>query len=201
MKEPDVTLTDYALALECLAFCVLLWRTPSVRPALRGWWTFFFATVGIAAAIGGTVHGFLPDSRALWVATLLTLGATSLAAWMVGSHLLGVPWIRRMAAALLAIYCLAVLLVTQAFVVAIAMYLPATLFLLLVLIAEQRRAPARARRLGIIGLLLTFAAAAIQQLKLGVHPVYFNHNAVYHVIQFVALWLIFVAARDSVARS
>jgi hypothetical protein len=25
--------------------------------------------------------------------------------------------------------------------------------------------------------------------------VYFNHNALYHLIQFVALWMIFVAAR------
>jgi hypothetical protein len=35
----------------------------------------------------------------------------------------------------------------------------------------------------------------VQQLRIAVHPVYLNHNALYHVIQFVALWMIFVAAR------
>lgn len=195
MKEPDVTLTDYALALECAVFCVLLLRGGPWTQSLRRWWTFFFASIGTAALIGGTVHGFLPGNAVLWTATLLTLGATSLAAWMIGAHLLDLPGVRRAAVVLLVIYVGVVLFVRQEFLVAIAMYLPATLFLLVAMVWTYRARRERAIGIGIGGLVLTFVAAAVQQLKVGVHPVYFNHNALYHVIQFAALWMIFIAAR------
>ena len=195
MKEPDVTLTDYALALECAVFCVLLIRGGPWTQSLRRWWTFFFASVGTAALIGGTVHGFLPGNAVLWTATLLTLGAASLAAWMIGAHLLGLPAVRRAAIALLVIYVGVVLFVRQEFFVAIAMYLPSTLFLLVAMVQVHRVTREHAVAIGIWGLALTFVAAAVQQLKVGLHPVYFNHNALYHLIQFVALWLLFIAAR------
>lgn len=195
MLEPDVTLTDYALALECVVFCALLLRGGPWHQPLRRWWVFFFASIGVAALIGGTVHGFLPGNAALWTATLLTLGATSLAAWMIGSYLLALPAIRRAAVVLLLVYVAVVLFVRQEFLVAIAMYLPATLFLLVAMVRVHRTTRERAVAIGIGGLALTFVAAAVQQLKVGLHPVYFNHNALYHLIQFVALWLLFIAAR------
>jgi hypothetical protein len=40
-----------------------------------------------------------------------------------------------------------------------------------------------------------FVAAGIQQGGIGLHPVYFNHNALYHLVQGIALALIFLAAR------
>ena len=199
MKEPDVTLTDYALALECAVFCVLLLRGGG-WDVLRRWWAVFFASVGLAALIGGTVHGFLPGNAALWTATMLTLGVTSLAGWYIGSLLLGMRWLRPVAVVLLGIYAGIVLFVNSTFVVAIAMYLPATVFLLLAMVARYATTRDRAAATGVVGLLLTFAAAAVQQLRIGLHPVYFNHNALYHVIQFVALWMIFVAARGVSSR-
>ena len=39
---------------------------------------------------------------------------------------------------------------------------------------------------------MTFAAALVQRLKVAVHPEYFDHNALYHLIQGVAVLLIFV---------
>ena len=195
MKEPDVTLTDFALALECAVFCVLLLRLRPGHASLRAWWVLFFATVGLAALIGGTVHGFLPGNRVLWIATMLTLGVTSLSAWFIGSLLMRMKWLRPVAVVLLGLYAGIVLFVNRAFIVAIAMYLPATVFLLLAMVARYATSRERAVGFGLAGLVLTFVAAAVQQLKVGVHPVYFNHNALYHLIQFVALWLIFVAAR------
>ena len=46
----------------------------------------------------------------------------------------------------------------------------------------------------LIGLILTFVAAGIQQLEIGVHTRYFGHNALYHVVQAVGLYLIFRGA-------
>jgi hypothetical protein len=201
MTEPDVTLTDYAIALECLVFCVLALRWHARRD-LRRWWVVFFASIGIAAAIGGTMHGFYPDDqsvagRGLWLATMLTLGVTSLAAWAVGSHLLRLPAILGTAVAVFVIYAVVVVFAYREFLAAIIMYLPATVFLLVVLVSRHRREPHRALTLAITGMVLTFIAAGIQQAKIAVHPVYLDHNALYHVVQAVALLLIFIGAKHT----
>lgn len=44
--------------------------------------TVFFASIGLAAWAGGTVHGFFPDpagpsQRGLWLVTLLAIGITA----------------------------------------------------------------------------------------------------------------------------
>jgi hypothetical protein len=203
MTEPDVTLTDYALAVLCAVFCALALKWAPTDPRLRRWWIVFFASIGLGALLGGTVHGFFLAPGAardtLWKATLLCIGVTAVACWMIGARLafreLGVAWVRRAAIAQYVAYAAVVLFVTSAFLVAIATYLPATLFLLVVLILAYRRVPARALAYGIAGLLLTFVAAAVQTLRVAIHPVYFNHNALYHLIQAVALVLIYLGAR------
>lgn len=192
MSEPAVTLTDFALAIECWVFAVLLLRGPA--EPVRRWWSLFFATVGLAAFIGGLVHGFFPGDDTLWIATMLTLGVAGMAAWVLGSLLLAVPGIRVAAMVLLVIYAAVVLFVRREFLIAILMYLPATLFLLVAMITVWMRERSRPLAVGIAGLVLTFVAAAVQQLKVAVHPVFFDHNALYHLIQFVALWMIFAAA-------
>lgn len=47
---------------------------------------------------------------------------------------------------------------------------------------------------GIAGLLLMFVAAGIQSGGAGLNLAYFNHNAIYHVVQGVALALFFKSA-------
>lgn len=165
------------------------------QDTLRRWWALFFAAVGLAGFIGGLVHGFFPSHALLWIATMLTLGFAGVTAWFIGSHLLGVAWIRPVAGMLAVAYATVVLFVNRTFLIAILMYLPATLFLLIAMGASWARARSRPLMLGIVGLGLTFVAAAVQQVKVAVHPVYFDHNALYHLIQFVALWLVFIAAR------
>ncbi|HYC53218.1 MAG TPA: hypothetical protein VEB19_19095 [Gemmatimonadaceae bacterium] len=204
MTEPDVTLTDYAIAALCAVFCVLAsrWRTES--PTLRRWWIILFGSIGAGALFGGTVHGFFLDTESvgnavLWRATLLALGVTSAAMWMLGAMLrlapAAVTVIRGAALVLLAVYAVIVIGVDQRFLIAIAMYLPATVFLLAVFISlARRRQPGIG--VGIVGLLLTFVAAAIQQLRIGIHPTWFNHNALYHVVQGIALYMIFRAAKS-----
>jgi hypothetical protein len=207
MTEPDVTLTDYALALECAVFCAVALRWPATDAllrALRRWWVTFFASIGVSSLLGGTVHGFFnvegtPGYAILWPATILALGVTSTATWTIAAYVqLREPvrsWVRRAAIAQLAVYTLIVLFVSRHFVVAIAAYLPAVLFLLIALSAAYGRTRERAIASGVAGLALTFVAAAVQQLRVAIHPVYFDHNALYHAIQGVALFLIFLSAR------
>ena len=204
MTEPDVTLTDYVIALECLLICYLLRRPGGGWSGLRSWAVVFFAATAVAALLGGTVHGFFVEEtltgyKILWPATLLAIGVSTLAAWNIGGHVLFGPTGRRRLslAALLAfgLYCGVVLFLSEAFLVAVANYLPASLFLLVALTLSYRRQAARPLALGLVGLLLTFLAGGVQQLGIGLHPLYFNHNALYHVIQAVALWLLFVGFR------
>lgn len=210
MTEPDVTLTDYALALECAVFCAvaLRWTATDARlTALLRWWVVFFASIGVSSLLGGTVHGFFNDGGTpgyaiLWPATLLALGVTSTATWTIAAYVqLREPvrsWVRRAAIAQLVVYTLVVLFVSTRFFVAIAAYLPAVLFLLIALSAAYLRTRERAVAYGVAGLALTFVAAAVQQLRVAIHPVYFNHNALYHTIQAAALLLIFLSARSTV---
>lgn len=207
MTEPDVALTDYALAMECAIFAWLLWRRGSgERPgAARGWWVLFFAAAAAAPLLGGTVHGFFLEAPGLagvvlWRLSLLAIGVAAVAAWALGAGLLLPPRaacrVVVLAAAALAAYAAVVLFVEDAFWVAIAHYLPAALLLLVGLswvAVRERSAPAT---LGASGVALMFVAAALQQLRVALHPVYFNHNALYHAVQAVALALLFLGVRD-----
>lgn len=204
MTEPDVALTDYAIALLCAVLCARAGGWLPDAKGVRRWWMVLFGAIGIGALLGGTVHGFFNDpgstgQKILWPATLLALGVTSVAMWIIGARVqLREPvstWVRRAALAQFVAYAVIVLFVDSRFLVAIATYLPATVFLLAILIVVYARTRARAVALGIGGLLLTFVAAAVQQLRVAIHPVYFNHNALYHVIQGAALILIFLGAR------
>lgn len=209
MTEPAVTLTDYALAVECAAFVIALSRLDARDKELCFWFVVFFASIGAASILGGTVHGFLlaassPGRRILWPATIISILVTSFAAWNIGAFLKlderKGALVRRLALAQLVLFALVALFVTSKFYVGIIAYLPSTLFLLFALVTTYIRRPDRGIRWGITGLGLTLVAAVVQQVRVGIHPVYFNHNALYHVIQGAALGMIFVAA-SSILRS
>ena len=208
MTEPDVTLTDYGLFAECAAFAWLIARRPADRGALRRWTVLFFAFTALAALFGGTVHGFFVGDtggmgRALWKLSMLAIGATALAGCAVGAHLLlardGADRLIGVASALAAAYAAMILFVSDVFWVAVVGYLPAAAFLFAGFLRAAVRERASWARLGAWGLALTFVAAAVQQLRIAVHPVYFNHNALYHLIQAVALALVFMACRGLLA--
>jgi hypothetical protein len=160
--------------------------------------------VAVAAFLGGITHGFLPDEharlyRVVWVSTLIAIGVAALASWAIGARLIfdgkAVERVTAFAALLFAAYIAVVIFVSQAFTVAVVHYLPAAGFLLFAFAYAWRRRPSRLLAAGIAGVALTFVAAAVQQGRIGLHPRYFNHNALYHLIQAFALLLIFLAAR------
>lgn len=204
LTRPAVSLTDYALAIECAVFALLLARLPASDGLLRKWFVVFFASIAAASVLGGTMHGFFeystsPARTVLWTATLLSILVTSFAMWTIAAILQLQPrasqWVQRFALAQVLVLSLVILFVSKEFLIAIVAYLPATVFLLVSFWTTYRRHRSSALGWGIVGLVLTFLGAAVQQLKLAVHPVYFDHNALYHLIQFVALWMIYRAAR------
>ena len=204
ITEPDVTFTDYGLAAECVLFTYLLGRRGNRQQLLRTWFAVFFGSLGVASLFGGTVHGFFLDAetaghQTLWPATLLAIGVTTLAAWIVGAQIQfsrGVARAISIAAVLQLVgYSVVVMFIVQTFRVAILNYLPASIFLLVVFFLTYVRVRKGPVLIGLVGIVLTFVAAGVQQAGIVVHPIYFNHNALYHVIQAVALFMIFWSAR------
>jgi hypothetical protein len=205
MTQPDVVLTDYGLALECLAFAGLLASTRHNSRFYADWFIVFFLSTAVAAVAGGTVHGFFEapasfGSRVLWPLTLIAIGVTALSGARIGAALhfdsVTARGIGRAAAALFLFYCLAVLFITSNFRVAVVAYLPVVLFLGWVFWQARRRTNRPAFMTGFAGICVVLVAAGVQQAKIGIHPRYFNHNAIYHVLQAVGLFLIFATARD-----
>jgi hypothetical protein len=198
--EPAVTLTDFALAIECGLFAIWLGR--SSRTYFTAAFVTLFAATGVAALLGGISHGFLPSSNIVWQATLIAICIAALATWVAAARLAlpeeGQRIVIALAALAFAVQFAYILLVGQSFAIAVVSYIPATLFLLIAFGLAYRRHRAQFLLAGIGGLALTFIAAAVQQTGVSLHPRFFDHNAFYHVIQGLAFFLIFWAARGLV---
>jgi hypothetical protein len=204
MTEPDVTLTDYGLALESVLFLVLLNYGRGRPRGIRFWFTIFFASLSAASVLGGTVHGFFLDDQGrgnaiLWPSTLVATGVTTLSMWAIGATLLLSPrvvrWVVAAAGLQFALFTCAVLFFTQEFWIAVADNLPAALFLLLAFVLAYTRQEHPSLLLAAAGVALSLVAALLQNRKVGVHEAYFNHNALFHVLQAIALLLMFLGAR------
>lgn len=209
MLEPGVALTDFALALENALLAFLLSRVPGPEARLRLWFVIFFSAVALGALLGGISHGFSPNVwimgyEVLWRATMICIGVAGLGAWLSAAHLRNCERARTgervVGWGVFLAFVFTVLFISQDFKYAIVAYLPATLFLLLSFIGWWRRSRQRAAMLGSIGVLLTFIAAAIQQSTLSLHPIYMNNNVIYHLVQAIALALVFVGARAAIRK-
>ena len=206
MTEPDVALTDYGVTLECAILTGLLFRREPARRGLRNLFALLFASAGVAALAGGTVHGFFLRESALgailWRIVLLAVGLTALAGWSIGGRLLFPERTARLVEVLAAVECAAytfvVLAIDQSFWIAIANYAPSVFFVAFSFLVAYRRHGEGPLLTGLVGLLLMIAGAIVQRLRVAVHPAYFNHNALFHVIQMAAFLLVFVAGRHLV---
>ena len=207
IKEPDVALTDFALAAETAILAWLLYRLKAPLSSLKTSFIGFFLFIGAAAISGAVFHGFLNDqstlSGSLWLNVMVFIGLAGYAAWRIGALLLFssrvAEWIDRLAFAAFVIYSLVVVFYSQSFVLAIVYYLPAVVLMTIGFAVQLKRRRDRAALLGTVGMLLTFVAAGVQHFGIALHPHYFNHNALYHLGQGIALLLIFFAARRFIA--
>ncbi|MCH8082920.1 MAG: hypothetical protein IH885_01670 [Myxococcales bacterium] len=93
-------------------------------------------------------------------------------------------------------YAGVVVFVSRDFTVAIAAYLPAALFMMFVFARNGWRGRPAGVAPALSGIAITIVGAAAQSAGIGLHPVYFDHNALYHAVQAIAFALVFVGCRS-----
>jgi hypothetical protein len=197
ISEPMTLATDYALALITGALGLRL-IAQSAGESSRRFWALAFLALALAAALGGTYHGFAV--QALWKPTLLAIGIASFA-MVVGSATATTSGALRRALLAAAVVKL---VVYSAWMLAHDDYIwvvadsGIALAVVAVLHAVRWRSP-EARWI-LCGVALSFAAAAVQASGFALHR-NFNHNDLYHVVQAAAMVLYYWGARLSVDRA
>ena len=182
MHDPMALATDYLLGAAAIVFALRLWYVHRM-------WALAFVFTGLAAFLGGTYHAFAEGNVLLWKAVVYSVGIASFFL-LSGS---GGRWIRIFAAAKLAAY-LVWMATHDDFMWVIADY---GLTLLIVGVLHiVRRSPATPWVLSSIG--VSIVGALVQQARLTVHPYWFDFNDLYHVIQIVALWMLYRAGATRV---
>jgi hypothetical protein len=198
ISEPDVAFTDFVLAIECLIIAIWLFIKCSPRTVgVFKWYLVFYLSIVVASIAGGITHGFFNSPggvahNVLWCSTLVAIGGNALASWNLAPQLLNLrerskKLIFYLSTIYFVFYAIYVTATVPRFVVAVIDYLPATLFLLYAAWRVYRQFKIRYAVYGLIALVMTVLAAVIQQSRIGLHSTFFNHNALYHLIQGVAL--------------
>lgn len=203
IHDPDVVFTDLGLALLGAWFA---WRLASAtrQGSLGRTGALLMAGLASAAFWGAVFHAFFPEDTATlpgfiaWIPVTLSIVVAAATLLELGLRVLapGLRWqIRRsLVAAYAGAFALVVLLVDESFTTIVRFYVPALLLFLAAAAAQALRGGA-GWTLITLGLILSAGAALLQQLRIALHPVYFDHNAVYHVVQAAALVLLYLGFR------
>ena len=204
IHDPDVAVTDLGLAILGAYLGWRLWNTPG-RDALLKNGAILMGGFASAAFWGAVFHAFFPAGTATppgllaWVPVVLSIVVAATAMLDLSLRLL-LPTIqlhvrRSIVAAYAVGFAVVALLMHESFSSIVYFYTPA---LALLLIAAGQQA-IRCRNTGwtliATGLIISAGAAVIQQAKVAVHPVYFDHNALYHVVQGIALVFLYFGYR------
>jgi hypothetical protein len=191
--------------VETAIFAVLLWRQRPATTARRVA-ALIFACLCASSVTGGSYHGFFPGGSeaspgwAVWITTMLILGVAAALTWIFFFLLLGrgARGLRVVVAAVTVaylVYAYVVVRVDHSFRVSAIASAPAVLAVLVLMLVRAVRDGHRNAMLASAAIVLMLAAAVLQQLHVGLHPVWFNHNALYHLLEGVALAVLFVALR------
>ncbi len=188
MAEPTTAITDFLMAGVALGLAL----------RISGYWRFAFFFTCIGALIGGIYHA--SPSALLWKITASSVGIANLflicavaRVWGRSSHR---GRTTLMALAALEFFAYEIWIVFHdEFIYVIADYGSGLLLTAIVYLLLYRTMP-RASRLVLGSIAVAVIAAAVQALRVTIHP-RFNHNDLYHMIQIVSLILLYRGARAS----
>ena len=206
IHDPDVVFTDLGLAMLAAWLGWRLW-TGTDQGTLPRAGVLLLGGLASAAFWGAIFHAFFPADTATlpgfiaWIPvalSILVVGATllELSLRLLVPRLM--PPIRR---SLVAVYAAAfaavVLLVDESFSSIVRFYVPPLLLFLVAAVRQAIRDASVAWTLIAVAFTVSAGAAVLQQAGVSIHPVYFDHNAVYHVVQAVAVVLLYLGFQRS----
>ena len=199
IAEPTTMLTDYALAGVTGWLAYSLFRAREGQRA-RSLWALAFAALALAAALGGTWHGFAPTFAAIavllvWKATLLSVGIASFG-MLAGSAISTTAGSARKSLLVIAAVKLAIY---SGWMVGHSEYIyviadTGTALVLVAALHLWSAARDRASRWILAGVGVSVLAAGVQASGFALHR-HFNHNDLYHVIQIAAMILFYAGAK------
>ncbi len=207
IHDPDVVFTDVGLAVLGTGLAWMLKRRAAPGLLTSGGIVILLG-LSVAALAGAVFHAIFTTGTTTLAGYLVWL-PVPLAIAVVSSTLVYLafrqvlPFAGESVVRLgVVMYGLAFIgstvLVDESFGMIVRFYAPALLLFLVTAMIQRAKGQAG------WGLLAgSFAvsamAAAVQQAKLGIHPDYFDHNAVYHVFQGIALVLLYRGVRQAAA--
>lgn len=194
MHEPAVVLTDLVLAV------LGAW----LARRLAGIGRIILAALASAAFWGAVFHALFPERTATpagfvaWLPVAFSIMVVAAALLdMALSVFIARPKARR---AIVVVYCVVfvavVLFIDESFSTIVLLYGPTLMLGLVAAALAAIRLRSRPWALVALGLALSAAAALLQQARVALHPVYFDHNAVYHVVQAAALLVLYLGFHD-----
>lgn len=182
IHEPSTLVTDYLVSVAAVIFGARLWSS------FRLWSLAFFGTAA-GAFFGGTYHGFAAEmtpfaAAVLWKVAIFSIALASFFLLSGCGRAFGAIAVVKLIATM------SWMINHDQFVWVILDY---GITLLILGGAEivawfLRRAPSAPWALGSVA--LSVAGALVQQAQINLHE-HFNHNDLYHVIQLVALWMLY----------
>ncbi|MCY3414674.1 MAG: hypothetical protein INQ03_23695 [Candidatus Heimdallarchaeota archaeon] len=199
ITEPMTMITDYILTIESIIFAVILLIYNSNSATI--YWAVAFIAAGISAFLGGTSHGFkqyLGESKnsVIWKLTMISigLGAVTMLSGLIFTVLS--PSTGR-------VFCICIVWFSylfylfkirndDRFLLVILFYVP---YLLIILIIELINLHNPGSKWIIIGIITTFTAFGVQVSGFKIHE-HFNHNDLFHVIQMIGVYFLFLGSRE-----
>jgi hypothetical protein len=202
--EPMTALTDLLLTVFTVVWALSLAKiTQEISDATLVYWSNAYWMTALSAFLGALSHGIGPNlpvkSRAvLWRLTLIAIGWTAFFMLMgTFQNILSADsmrWLRWIPIILIIFYHIA-LFKRDEFSTAILFYAPVMVIVLIAYsYAYLYLAIASALNVA-IGMIISFIAAFIQFKKFGLHK-HFNHNDIFHVVQLVGLYFIYLGIRN-----
>jgi hypothetical protein len=200
IHEPDVAFTDLGLAILGGYFGWRLATAPE-GGALRRGGAVIMGGLASAAFWGAIFHAFFPAKTTTppgflaWVPVVLSI--VIVAATLLGLALsllaprLAFPLSRTIVLVYAFSFAAVVLLVDDSFGSIVRFYGPTLVLMLVAAVLQAVRTRSAGWMLIAGGFAISILAALLQQAEVSIHPVYFNHNAVYHVVQGIALVLLY----------
>jgi len=198
--DPDVVLTDLALALLGAWLGWRLARAPGAGTMTRTG-VVIMSALASAAFWGAIFHAFFPAGTATppgfiaWIPVVLSILVVASALLDLGLRV-GAPRLPRRArraivVAYAAAFAAVALLVDESYSTIVRFYVPALVLFLIAAGGQARRTRSAGWTWMAVSFAISAVAAVLQQARVSIHPEYFDHNAVYHVLQGIALVLLY----------